>query len=184
MSNIRIVELMKNLFNITLSEGSITGLLAKASKLSKGEIDKISALLTKAPIVGIDETGCKVNGTKHWHWTFQNESNTLIVADKSRGTNVIKDTFKEGFKNACVIHDNYSSYSSLECISEQLCLAHKMRDLNYAIECDDTKLMKDIKQLLKEAMKDDKERLTSSQRVALKEQYDATLQHLLSRILQ
>ena len=180
MSNIRIVELMKNLFNITLSEGSITGLLAKASKLSKGEIDKISALLTKAPIVGIDETGCKVNGTKHWHWTFQNESNTLIVADKSRGTNVIKDTFKEGFKNACVIHDNYSSYSSLECISEQLCLAHKMRDLNYAIECDDTKLMKDIKQLLKEAMKDDKERLTSSQRVVLKEQYDATLHHLLS----
>jgi len=180
MSNMRIVALMKNLFNITLSEGSITGLLAKAAKLSQVEIDKISALLTKAPIVGIDETGCKVNGTKHWHWTFQNEHNTLIVADKSRGTNVINDTFKEGFKNACVVHDNYSSYSSLECASEQLCLAHKMRDLNYAIECDDTKLMKDIKQLLKEAIKDHKEVLSTTQRVLLKAQYEKTLQHLLS----
>jgi len=31
MSNARVVELMKNLFNIKISEGSITGLLAKAS---------------------------------------------------------------------------------------------------------------------------------------------------------
>ncbi|MDQ7061417.1 MAG: hypothetical protein Q9M43_09905 [Sulfurimonas sp.] len=34
-----------------------------------------------------------------------------------------------------------------------------MRDLNYAIECDKTKLMKDIKVLLKEAIRDDKEKL-------------------------
>ncbi|MDQ7061418.1 MAG: hypothetical protein Q9M43_09910 [Sulfurimonas sp.] len=41
---------------------------------------------------------------------FQDESNTLIVADKSRGTKVITNTFINGFKNACVVHDNYSSY--------------------------------------------------------------------------
>ena len=180
MSHMRIVELLKNLFNITLSEGSVTGLLTKASKLSKNEIDKISAILEKAPIVGIDETGCKVNGVKHWHWTFQNEYNTLIVADKSRGTKVITDTFNKGFKNACVVHDNYSSYSSLESHSEQLCLAHKMRDLNYAIECDNTKLMKGIKSLLKEAIKDDKESLTSLQRITLRQEYDRSLGHLLS----
>jgi transposase len=177
MSNIRIVELMNNLFNIKLSEGSITGLLAKASTLSQSTIEKITSLLEKAPLVGIDETGCKVNGSKHWHWTFQNESNTLIVADKSRGTNVINNTFTNGFKNACVVHDNYSSYSSLECVSEQLCLAHKMRDLNYTIECDKTKLMKDIKTLLKEAIRDDKVNLTSIARVTLKSQYDKTLEH-------
>jgi len=180
MSNMRIAELMNNLFNIKLSEGSITGLLAKASALSQNTINKITALLEKAPLVGIDETGCKVNGSKHWHWTFQNESNTLIVADKSRGTKVINDTFMNGFKNACVVHDNYSSYSSLECVSEQLCLAHKMRDLNYAIECDETKLMKDIKTLLKEAIRDDKVNLTSIARVTLKSQYDKSLQHLLT----
>ena len=180
MSNMRIVALLKNLFNITLSEGSITALLAKASKLSSSEIDKISAILEKASIIGIDETGCKINSVKHWHWAFQNEHNTLIVADKSRGTKVITDTFENGFKNACVVHDNYSSYSSLKSQSEQLCLSHKMRDLNYAIECDNTKLMKGIKALLKEAIKDDKEDLTSTQRVILKVQYDTSMQHLLS----
>jgi len=180
MSNMRIVELLKNLFNITISEGSITGLLAKASKLSSSEIDKISVILGKASVVGIDETGCKVDGVKHWHWAFQNEYNTLIVANRSRGTKVITDTFKKGFKNACIVHDNYSSYSSLESHSEQLCLAHKMRDLNYAIECDNTKLMIGIKTLLKEAIKDDKESLTAHQRLALKQEYDNSLEHLLS----
>jgi hypothetical protein len=180
MANKRIVSLLSNLFNITVSEGSITNLLAKASKLSQSEIENIKSLLSKAPIVGIDETGCKVNGVKHWHWTFQDSDNTLVVANKSRGTQVITDTFRNGFSNACVVHDNYSSYSSLACENEQLCLAHKLRDLNYAIECDGTKLMKDIKLLLKEAIKDDKEDLASIQRVALKTQYDKSLEYLLS----
>jgi transposase-like protein len=180
MSHARVVELMRNLFNITISEGSITGLLAKASKLSQNEIDKITNYLENASIVGIDETGCKVDGSKHWHWTFQNENNTLIVANKSRGTKVITETFENGFKNACVVHDNYSSYSSLEAKSEQLCLAHKMRDLNYAIECDNSKLAKDIKALLKEAIKDHKEPFTSIQRINLKEEYDKSLEYLLS----
>jgi len=180
MSNKRVVALLWNLFNVKLSEGSVNNLLAKASKLSQNEITKIQAFLSKASVVGIDETGCKVNGSKHWHWTFQDVNNTLIVANKSRGTQVITNTFEDGFTNACVIHDNYSSYSSLECISEQLCLAHKMRDLNYAIECDDTMVSKGLKLLISEAMKDHKEALLPSQRVRLKQEYDKILEYLLT----
>lgn len=180
MSHKRIMSLLKNLFHLTISEGTITTLLAKAGKLSQKEIDAIKETLQKASIVGIDETGCKIDGEKHWHWTFQNSENTLIVANKSRGTAVIDTTFENGFKDACVVHDNYSSYSSLECKSEQLCLAHKLRDLNFAIECDNTKLAKGLKKLLKEAIKDDKEELTQTARVALKAQYDKSLEHLLT----
>lgn len=180
MSTLRIVQLLSNLFNITLSEGSVNNLLSKASKLSSNEITKLQEILAQSAIIGIDETGCKVDGVKHWHWAFQDANNTLIVADPSRGTKVITETFRSGFSNACVVHDNYSSYSSLDCINEQLCLAHKMRDLNYAIECDNTKLAKGLKLLLKEAIKDDKESLTQKQRVVLKAQYDKTLAHLLT----
>ena len=180
MSNKRVLQLLSNLFNITLSETTVNNLLAYASKLSQNELNKITEILSKTAVLGIDETGCKVDGVKHWHWTFQDKNNTLIVANKSRGTKVITDTFESGFVNACVVHDNYSSYSSLECMNEQLCLAHKMRDLNYAIECDDTKLAKGLKELLKEAIRDDKEELTQSQRVLLKTQYEASLEHLLS----
>ena len=180
ISHKRIISLLKNLFQLHISEGTITTLLAKASRLSQKELETIKETLQKASIVGIDETGCKIDAKKHWHWAFQNSENTLIVANKSRGTAVIYDTFENGFVNACVVHDNYSSYSSLQCENEQLCLAHKLRDLNFAIECDNTKLAKGLKALLKEAIKDDKEELTQTARVVLKAQYDKSLEHLLS----
>jgi len=180
MAHKRIVSLLSDLFNVNIAEGTVNSLLKKASTLSEVEIQKITTALESASIVGIDETGCKINSSKHWHWTFQNSANTLVVVNKSRGIAVINTTFTNGFKNACVVHDNYSSYSSLECASEQLCLAHKMRDLNYAIDCDNTKLAKGLKELLKEAIRDDKEPLTQEQRVTLKAQYDKSLEHLLS----
>ena len=167
----RIVLALESLYNISVSEGSIANMLKKTSELSKTEIEKIKNHLELSDIVGIDETGCKINGQKYWNWTFQNDEVTLIVVDKSRGTKVINDNFENGFINACVVHDNYSSYSSLTAKDEQLCLAHKLRDLNYAIECDDTQVMKDLKLLLQESMIDHKEDLLPAQREILKESY-------------
>ncbi|MEA2028705.1 MAG: IS66 family transposase [Campylobacterota bacterium] len=175
----RIISVLTNLYGVSLSEGSIDTLIKRASRLSQDELDKLTKELSLSSIVGIDETGCKVDANKYWHWTFQNNSTTLIVANKSRGAKVINETFEDGFLDACVVHDNYSSYNSLIAKEEQLCLAHKLRDLNYAIECDNTQVMRDIKQLLQEAMIDHKLTLLSQQREILKEQYLLSLDRLL-----
>ena len=150
----RIVQTLKTMYKLDISEGTVDSLLKKASKLSKLEITKIVSQLELSDMVGIDEIGAKVNGNRDWYWVFQNDTSTYIVHNESRGTKVINEEFENGFVNAIVVHDNYSSYSSLIASGEQLCLAHKLRDLNYAIECDNTQVMKDIKTLIKEAMKD------------------------------
>lgn len=167
----RIVSSMATMYKINISESSVDSLLKRASKLSQNEIQTIVNQLEISDKVGIDETGAKVNGARHWHWVFQNDTCTYIVADESRGTKVIDENFEDGFVNAVVVHDNYSSYSSLIASDEQLCLAHKLRDLNYAIDCDDTQVMKDMKKLIQEAMLDHKEDLLLTQRMMLKEQY-------------
>lgn len=177
----RIVSLMSNLFKVDISYGVVDKMIKRASKLSENEIAKIVKSLELSSIVEIDETGCKINGEKYWHWAFQDSKNTLIVANKSRGTTVINETFENGFVDACVIHDNYSSYNSLISNSEQLCLAHKLRDLNYAIDCDNTEVMKDLKLLIQEAMIDHKEDFTLGQREILKREYEKTLEHLLNQ---
>ena len=177
----RIVQTLKTMYKLDISEGAIDSLLKKASKLSKQEINKIVSQLEISDMVGIDETGAKVNGNRDWYWVFQNNTNTYIVHNESRGTKVINEEFENGFVNAIVVHDNYSSYSSLIASGEQLCLAHKLRDLNYAIECDNTKLMKDMKVLLQEAMIDHKEDLSQIQREILKQQYEQTFEYLLTR---
>ena len=177
----RIVSVMSNLFKVNISYGVIDKMIKRASSLSENEIKKIAKELELSKILGIDETGCKVNGEKYWHWAFQNDKNTLIIANKSRGTKVINETFEDGFVNACVVHDNYSSYSSLIANREQLCLAHKLRDLNYAIACDDRQVMKDLKLLIQEAMIDHKEDFTLGQREILKKEYEKSLEHLLNQ---
>jgi len=177
----RIRQLLLAIFDIKLSEGTIDSMIKKASGISQPIVDDIAKRLALSTLVGIDETGCRVDGKRHWHWTFQNDKDTLIVADSSRGTKVIDKHFMDGFKNACVLHDNFSSYNKLIAKEEQLCLAHKLRDINYAIECDNTLLMRDMKALLKEAMHDHKNIMTTEQRVLLKREYEATFDYLLRR---
>lgn len=171
LSYTRIVETLKTMYKITISEGTVDSLLKKASQLSQDEIDTIVSGLSLADQVGIDETGVKVGGNRDWNWVFQNDTCTLITYSESRGSKVIEENFEDGFVNAVVVHDNYSSYNNLLASGEQLCLAHKLRDLNYAIECDNSPVMKDMKVLLQEAMIDHKLDLTLLQREILKEQY-------------
>jgi len=175
----RIVQTLQTLYKISISEGTVYSLLKKAAKLSQKEIDKVISQLSIADIVGIDETGVKVNGSRDWNWVFQNDTCTFIVHNKSRGAKVIEENFEDGFVNAIIVHDNYSSYSKLISNGEQLCLAHKLRDLNYAIECDNTQVMKDMKFILQEAMLDHKLDLLQEQREILKEQYLLIFDELL-----
>ncbi len=175
----RIVQTLQTLYKISISEGTVDSLLKKAAKLSQNEIDKIVSELSLADIVGIDETGVKVNGSRDWNWVFQNNRCTFIVHNESRGAKVIEKNFEDGFVNAIIVHDNYSSYNNLISSGEQLCLAHKIRDLNYAIECDNAQVMKDMKSLLQEAMIDHKLDLLPSQREILKEQYLLMFDELL-----
>jgi len=176
----RIARMVSSLFGVALSEGAVDAILKRTAAASAPEIERIKARLEGSGLVGIDETGCRVHGNRHWHWVFQNEQDTLIVANKSRGAKVINETFEEGFVHACVVHDNYSAYSKLLAQREQLCLSHKLRDITYAIETDNTEVMKQIKTLIQEAIHDHKETMSLPQRAALKRTYETMLDDLLA----
>ena len=79
----KIVQTLKTMYKLDISEGTVDSLLKKASKLSKPEIEKIVSQLEVSDMVGIDETGAKVNGNRDWHWVFQNDTCTYIVHNKS-----------------------------------------------------------------------------------------------------
>ncbi len=74
----RIVSLMSNLFKVDISYGVVDKMIKRASKLSQNEITKIVEALELSSIVGIDETGCKINGEKYWHWAFQNDDTEVM----------------------------------------------------------------------------------------------------------
>jgi len=61
---------------------------------------EIKNRVEKAECLGTDETGAKVNGKKHWFWTWQNKELTFIIQSPSRGYKTIAETFPNGLPNS------------------------------------------------------------------------------------
>lgn len=129
----RMQEMFNDVFNAPISEGGLHYILDKLVSKAKPayQLIKQRIQLNAQYAVGSDETGMKVNGDKHWAWTWQNEEATFITITDNRGQKSITNTFKEGFKNSVLVHDCWASHFNTPAISHQICIAHLLRDLNY-----------------------------------------------------
>ncbi len=157
----RMKEIFSDVFNTPISEGGIHYLLDKLVAKAQPAYEMIKHKLqtnTKYA-VGSDETGVKVNGDKHWAWTWQNEEATFITITDNRGQKSIDQTFKDGFKNSVLVHDCWASHFNTNAITHQICIAHLLRDLNYLNELyghkwsQATKLLFQIALILEKQMK-------------------------------
>jgi transposase len=121
--------------------------------------DKISSTyemirqwIQSAPEVGADETGCKVNGKKHWFHVWQNRWATFIVAFARRSHEVIEEYFPGGFLHSFYISDCYASQLKTPAKAHQLCLVHLLREVKNFEENLRSKWSAKMKQLLYQAM--------------------------------
>lgn len=55
----------------------------------------------------------KVNSGKHRALTWQNEEATFITITGNRGQKTMTDTFKDGLKNAVLVHDCWASHFNI-----------------------------------------------------------------------
>lgn len=150
----RMQELFKDVFNIPISEGGINCLLKKLVKKATPAYELIrNKLKTNSNnAVGTDETSVKVDGDKHWAWTWQTEDATFISITDNRGEKSIKENFKDGFKNSVLVHDCWRSHFNTNALTHQICIAHLLRDLNYLTERYNHKWSKVCKMLFKSSL--------------------------------
>jgi len=132
----RMQEVFKDIFGAPISEGGLHYILDKLVAKAQPAYELIKQRLASNTkyAVGSDETGMRVNGDKHWAWTWQNEEATFITITDNRGQRSIDQTFNEGFKNAVLVHDCWASHFNTPAMSHQICVAHLLRDLNYLNE--------------------------------------------------
>ena len=151
----RMQEMFNDVFSAPISEGGLHYILDKLVNKAKPAYNLIKQRIqsTKKYAVGSDETGMKVNGNKHWAWTWQNEEATFITITDNRGQKTINDTMKSGFRNAVLVHDCWASHFNTPAISHQICIAHLLRDLNYLSELYNHKWSKALKLLFQLAIK-------------------------------
>jgi len=97
---LRMKEMINDVFNIGISEGGLHYLLNRFADKATPYYNIIKQKISNSTVIGTDETGVKVNGDKHWFWTWQNSKLTYIVHSNTRGKLAIETNFPQGFPNA------------------------------------------------------------------------------------
>ena len=125
----RISNLFRVLFGLSVSQGSIDTFLEELSQKSVPVYETIRTRIQQSAVVGADETGCRVNGKKHWFHVWQTAVLTFIVSFATRGYAVIEKYFADGFPVSVYVSDCWSSQLKVIARAHQLCMAHLLREL-------------------------------------------------------
>jgi len=149
----RICETLKELFNLSVSEGTVQNILKRLGEKSQSVYDEIRNRIEQAGVVGADETGEFVNKELHWAWTFQTPTMTYVFQDKSRGKRAVNRHFPNDLPNAVLITDRHSAYFTMDVKGHQVCIPHLLRNIQYLDELNkDQKWTGRLMKLLRDAI--------------------------------
>jgi transposase len=147
----RLSQLMRELYGLELSQGAIANLLQRVQVQLAAPVVKIVERLRSARLVGSDETGARVNGKNQWEWVFQNDQVCLHVIRPTRGKTVI-DSVMAGHQPQIWVSDLFSAQAAHPAQDWQVCLAHQLRDCQYAIDTGDDLFAPRMKRLFLKAI--------------------------------
>ena len=111
--------------------------LGRLAEQARPTYEALGAEVRASPVLGSDETGARLNGRTVWEWVFQTPTASYHLIAPTRGGQVI-DEFLAGAQPEVWISDLAPAQLGAAAVAHQVCLAHQLRDLNYAAEADDT----------------------------------------------
>lgn len=130
----RMKEFFTDVMGMSLSTGGICHILQRLTVKAMPVYEQIKMRIESAPVIGTDETGCKVNGKTNWFWTWQNPQLTYIAYSDNRGFKTIAQEFENGLPNAILNHDRWACHFQCDSKAHQICTTHLLRELNYINE--------------------------------------------------
>jgi transposase len=142
----RLSRLMLDLFGLAMSEGALDAAFQRAVPKFDAEVGAILARLRRSKIVCSDETSVRIDGRTCWDWVFQNDDVVIHVIRHSRGAGVVREVMN-GHRPAIWVSDLYGAQQG-HADNWQVCLAHQLRDCQYAIEAGDVIFAPRMKALL------------------------------------
>lgn len=154
----RIKDVFSKMFNLSISEGTISNTLKRSANKCAGIYEFIKLYLAHAAVVGADETPIKTNDGNDYLWVWQNKQATFIKSTNNRAKGNIYTSFPYGFLNAVLVSDGYRAHLSTPCLAHQLCWVHLLRKINYLIEAENPQWPNRLKQLYEYAKQLEKEK--------------------------
>lgn len=146
----RLSRLFLHLFALQISEGALDAMFRRAKPCFDNETTAILARLRRSRIICSDETTVRINGRTHWNWVFQNQAVVIHVIRNTRAASVVADVL-DGHRPSIWVSDLYGAQQGHADLW-QICLAHQLRDCQYAIEAGDEIFAPRMKTLLLRAV--------------------------------
>jgi transposase len=146
----RLALVMEEVFGLSISEGAISNILARSRTPLQDATDAIEKIVLASTVVCSDETSARVQGKTWWEWVFVATRAVLHTIKPSRGKAVVTDLFGEHRPEVWVSDMLASQRGHGQ--AWQVCLAHLIRDAQYAIENGDTAFSAPFRRLLLRAM--------------------------------
>jgi transposase len=168
----RLATLLSDLLGLDISEGALVNILDASRDAFAAARSAIRARLLSGTALQSDETGLRVGKTNWWLWVFHHGDSAVFVAKPSRAKKVVED-FLGDFRPDYWVSDRYGGQMGFATKDNQVCLAHLIRDVQYAIDSGDDVFAPDLRHLLGRACRIGRRR----QRLA-----DATLKTYAARL--
>lgn len=176
----RLTHVLRDLFGLDISEGALVNILDASRKAFSAQMRLIKAQLLAATALASDETGLRVGKANWWLWVFHHADSAVFVAASRRAKAVVEE-FLGDHRPDYWISDRYGGQMGWARREHQVCLAHLIRDVQYAIDTGDTVFAPGLKGLLKRAcaIGRRRERLAD----ATLKTYEADLDRRLDRLM-
>lgn len=143
----RLTILLHDMLGLDICEGAIVNMLKAAREPFARQTSLIRQRLLSGTAIASDETGLRVGKSNGWMWTFHHGLFAVFVAAMSRGKQVVAD-FLGDWRPELWLSDRYVGQLGWARRDHQVCLAHLIRDAQYAVDAGDTVFAPKLRQLL------------------------------------
>jgi len=147
----RLACMMAEVFGVTISEGAIANILARAQAPLLAAGEPIAEAVRRSAVVASDETSARVCGKNWWQWVMLSATAVYHVIADSRAADAVIPDFLAGARPEIWVADRYGGQRH-HGAARQMCLAHLLRDATFAIEEGDCGFAPPFRRLLLRAM--------------------------------
>ncbi|MBM3624737.1 MAG: IS66 family transposase [Alphaproteobacteria bacterium] len=178
----RLSTLLSDLLGLDISEGALVNILDASREAFATQRSAIRQRLLSGTALQSDETGLRVSKTNWWLWVFHHGDSAVFVAKPSRAKAVVEE-FLGDFRPDYWVSDRYGGQMGFAQKDNQVCLAHLIRDVQYAIDAGDDVFAPDLRHLLGRACRIGRrrERLADATLKSYASRLDARLDQLMAR---
>lgn len=152
LSYVRLQIVLQLLFGLLISVGALVNLVHRAAKRLEPVAEAIREEIRGSRVVQSDETGARVAGRNQWQWVFVTETATYHVIAPSRGSGVIEEVMGDAVPMVWV-RDLWSAQCKAPGRYHQICHAHQLRDLQYAVDAERSAWAYRMQQLLRRSQR-------------------------------